>query len=229
MIKYLLVLLILLPIPLVITPIVVYGQCGQEIGCFIPESGGRIYTCYQDGYNDALRNPELNYPYSLKAHAACEQFSSTGALSGDIANPYMRGFVNACEHTAHTSLDRAENRANCEAFAKSKVLQDQQREEKVSLMHQATPINTAGKQSSLSHQIKVWVNAPSPELLSNIQKVVYHLHPTFNPSEMTSDKPDDNFALSLNVWGQFELKATVYFKDGTTIDISRYLSFSSLD
>ena len=82
-------------------------------------------------------------------------------------------------------------------------------------MHQATPINTLGgeqEQGSLSHQVKVWIDAASHQTLSNIQKVVYYLHPTFNPSEIASDNPSDNFAISLNVWGEFEIKATVFSK-----------------
>ena len=82
--------------------------------------------CYQGGYNDALGNPEFKYPYSLKKHDFCEEFSSTSIPAGyRTANPYMRGFIDACEHTANTSSDRAENRATCEAFAESEVLQNQ--------------------------------------------------------------------------------------------------------
>jgi YEATS family len=97
-------------------------------------------------------------------------------------------------------------------------------------MHQATPINTLGgeeEQGSLSHQVKVWIDAASHQTLSNIQKVVYYFHPTFNPSEIASDNPSDNFAISLNVWGEFEIKATVFFKDGSTKGLSRYLLFST--
>jgi hypothetical protein len=44
---------------------------------------------------------------------------------------------------------------------------------------------------------------------------------------MASDNSSDNFAISLNVWGEFEIKATAFFKDGSTKGLSRYLSFST--
>jgi hypothetical protein len=123
------------------------------------------------------------------------------------------------------------NSENIESTFPSRFTDSDFVSEQLSLMHQATPINTLGggeqEQGSLSHQVKVWIDAPSPQTLSSIEKVIYHLHSTFNPSEITKDSPEDNFLLELTVWGQFEIKATVYFKDGSTKDLSRYLSFTS--
>ena len=75
------------------------------------------------------------------------------------------------------------------------------------MTHQATSLKPSGG-NSLTHQVRVWINS-SPVTLSNIQKVVYHLHPTFNPAEITGDKPEDKFAISLSALGEFEIKATV--------------------
>jgi hypothetical protein len=72
--------------------------------------------------------------------------------------------------------------------------------------------------------VNIWVNA-SPQILSQIERVTYYLHPTFRPSVVTRESSDDNFALSLTAWGQFEIKAKAYFKDGQVKDLSRKLGF----
>jgi hypothetical protein len=36
---------------------------------------------------------------------------------------------------------------------------------------------------------------------------------------------EDGFALSMNGWGTFRLRATVTFKDGTTLDLTHDLEF----
>lgn len=97
----------------------------------------------------------------------------------------------------------------------------------VNLTHSATLIPPEARRpefGSNTHQFTIWVQGTDQDL-SSIEKVTYYLHPTFNPSVVTRYSPADNFALAFTAWGQFELKAKVYFKDGQVKDLSRYLSF----
>jgi hypothetical protein len=107
------------------------------------------------------------------------------------------------------------------------VKQSKQPDYQVSLMHAATPLPPGGRPAgfeSNTYRITVWVQATSA-ISSQIERVTYYLHPTFNPSVVTRYSPENQFSLSFTVWGQFELKAKVYFKDGQVKDVSRHLSF----
>ena len=76
------------------------------------------------------------------------------------------------------------------------------------------------------YTIKVWLDTDSSALLDRISKVVYHLHPTFpNPDREISTR-SNNFELKTNGWGQFNLTANVYFKEGEqSLRLSRYIDF----
>jgi transcription initiation factor IIF auxiliary subunit len=83
------------------------------------------------------------------------------------------------------------------------------------------------EQKTLTHSIKVWIVAP-PQTLSQIMKVAYYPQPpeAFINSNTTANSPADNFSVSWVVWGTFDLKAKVFFKDGQVKELSKYLSFS---
>jgi len=57
--------------------------------------------------------------------------------------------------------------------------------------------------------------------------VTYYLHPTISPSVVTRYDLADNFELSFSAWGQFEIRAKIYFKDDRVEDLSTYLAFQS--
>ena len=61
-------------------------------------------------------------------------------------------------------------------------------------------------------QVQVIVDADSDEIISNIEKVIYHLHPSFknNIKEITDREKD--FMIQFRAWGSFNLKAEIYFK-----------------
>jgi transcription initiation factor IIF auxiliary subunit len=69
-----------------------------------------------------------------------------------------------------------------------------------------------------------WVEAP-PQILGSIKNVIYYLHPSFTPSQVTTDLAQDKFAYEFAAWGMFDLKAKVNYKDGQYKEISRYISF----
>ncbi|MDQ7780658.1 MAG: C1 family peptidase [Planctomycetota bacterium] len=64
-------------------------------------------------------------------------------------------------------------------------------------------------------------------LLRQISAVRYFLHPTFSPNVRdVTYGAEYGFPLSTYGWGRFELKATVYFQNGATQDLSHRLDFS---
>ncbi|MGB7662797.1 MAG: pYEATS domain-containing protein, partial [Nitrososphaeraceae archaeon] len=65
---------------------------------------------------------------------------------------------------------------------------------------------------------KIWLNA-SDSVLSKIENVTYYLHPTFNPSVITSYTKENKFIITFTNWGKFDLKAKAYFEDGTVKDL----------
>lgn len=50
--------------------------------------------------------------------------------------------------------------------------------------------------------------------LPNIDEVEYVLHPTFPNRIRRETSARDNFRLESEGWGEFDIAATVYFKDG---------------
>jgi hypothetical protein len=107
------------------------------------------------------------------------------------------------------------------------VVEQRQPEYVVNLMHRAVPVPPAERRpgfESNAYAVTTWVEA-SQQTLEHIARVTYYLHPSFSPSVVTRDSRSDSFRLSFTAWGQFEIKAKVYFNDGTVKDLSRFLSF----
>jgi hypothetical protein len=107
------------------------------------------------------------------------------------------------------------------------VVEQKQPTYQVVLMHKATLIPIEERRpgfESNTRRLTIWV-AGAEQVLSYIERVTYYLHPTFNPSVVTRYSRENQFALSFTAWGQFEIKAKVYFKNGQVKDISRYLFF----
>lgn len=64
----------------------------------------------------------------------------------------------------------------------------------------------------------IWMNA-TDEALSGIDKVVYYLHPTFNPNVITASKQENNFGITFTNWNFSNLYAKVFFTGGTIKDL----------
>ncbi|MBX2871042.1 MAG: caspase family protein [Saprospiraceae bacterium] len=99
--------------------------------------------------------------------------------------------------------------------------------ESIRLTHQATPlpsISNTPKERELSHKIEIKVQAETEDIQS-ITSVTYFLHKSFKRREITVSSAETNFALKLDVWGIFTIRATVLFKDGTQIKLERELDF----
>lgn len=94
----------------------------------------------------------------------------------------------------------------------------------VKLVHTSNQIGRV-RGRRISHEFKIYL-AGNDETLDKIEKVVYHLHPTFRNPDMTNSNREDNFGIGLKVWGQFGISADIYKKDGTKITLTRYLDFN---
>lgn len=53
----------------------------------------------------------------------------------------------------------------------------------------------------------------SQDELKNIDHVIYYLHPSFGSSQIVGTDPDNNFARTLEGWGEFLLKTIVILKN----------------
>jgi len=97
-------------------------------------------------------------------------------------------------------------------------------------------------QISLSHRTSFWkmkngrafyhiyitTHAQTQTAKSNIDKVVYHLHPTFKNATRVISTQDNDFLLQTNGWGEFLAKADIYLKDTKTpIKLNRYIELTA--
>lgn len=65
------------------------------------------------------------------------------------------------------------------------------------------------------------------EILNKIDRVVYHLHPSFPVKDITvgEERRQEGFKLDTQGWGIFNIFLDIFLKDGTKITASHYLSF----
>lgn len=98
--------------------------------------------------------------------------------------------------------------------------------ENVQLSHQAEPLPRSPSSSTssqeLTHRIQISIAAEEAEI-TQIESVTYYLHKSFKNNVITVDTAATNFRLSIQVWGTFDVKADVKFKDGVVIKLERYL------
>jgi transcription initiation factor IIF auxiliary subunit len=68
----------------------------------------------------------------------------------------------------------------------------------------------------------VWIDADSAEL-ARIDRVTWHLHPTFPQPVREQTNRGENFRLSTAGWGTFRIRADVDMNDGTKNKLSHEL------
>jgi transcription initiation factor IIF auxiliary subunit len=74
--------------------------------------------------------------------------------------------------------------------------------------------------------IRVQLRCDDPSQLSKVTKVAYHLHHSYHNRIRERTTAADNFELQFNAFGQFHLRAEVYFKDvEESLTLWRYLNF----
>ena len=75
------------------------------------------------------------------------------------------------------------------------------------------------------YKLSIWVDSNSQDLLNKIDKIIYHLHPSFKKPDREIDTLSNKFLLETYAWGQFYLFADVYLKNiSEPIKISRFLN-----
>lgn len=99
-----------------------------------------------------------------------------------------------------------------------------------------------GGQLSLSHRSTFWkmkngrvyyrilitTHTENEDVKSQIEKVIYHLHPTFKNPVRVVATPENDFLLKTNGWGEFVSKAEVYVKHSTDpICLNRYIELKA--
>lgn len=65
----------------------------------------------------------------------------------------------------------------------------------------------------------------SQEELDSVEKVIYHLHPTFPNPVVERTNRSDNFELKSSGWGTFVVRIEVHFKDKHTEELRHRLVF----
>jgi len=99
--------------------------------------------------------------------------------------------------------------------------------ESIRLVHSATlDEKTTSSQGKRYYRILVKVQTSDHSILDKIDRVVYHLHPTFPDPDREIKTRHNYFKLETIAWGQFNLSADVYFKGKTKpLRLFRYLNF----
>lgn len=95
----------------------------------------------------------------------------------------------------------------------------------VYLIHSASAPRTDADGTE-RRELEVIVDADSASILDKVERVVYQLHPTFTDPVRQVTNRKSKFAMRTRAWGQFNLKADVYFKDQPMpLTLYRYLNF----
>lgn len=68
----------------------------------------------------------------------------------------------------------------------------------------------------------VWIDAPAREL-GDVQRVIWHLHPTFPDPVREHTNRDEKFRLETAGWGTFRVRAEVVTKSGETVKLQHEL------
>jgi transcription initiation factor IIF auxiliary subunit len=74
--------------------------------------------------------------------------------------------------------------------------------------------------------IQVELDADDEDTLHKVERVIYHLHPSFpEPNREVKDR-GTHFRLRTRAWGQFNLSADVYFAGrAKPLTLFRYINF----
>lgn len=86
-------------------------------------------------------------------------------------------------------------------------------------------VHGAAKQKS-DYTVKVKLESTNPDAMRSVQKVIYHLHNSFQDPMREVTNGSNGFELSFTAWGQFEIKAYIYVKGKSQpIELRRWLNF----
>jgi transcription initiation factor IIF auxiliary subunit len=74
------------------------------------------------------------------------------------------------------------------------------------------------------YHIGIWLDGEETEL-DQVEKIEYELHQTFKNPLRSSSNRDNKFSITIWTWGQFNIRATIYYKNGETEERQFYLDY----
>jgi transcription initiation factor IIF auxiliary subunit len=74
-------------------------------------------------------------------------------------------------------------------------------------------------------RVRAYISGDDAFIENNVDRVVYHTHPTFPRGMRRIERRNSQgrFSLSLQVWGRFTLRADVYLKNGDNVELAKVL------
>ena len=83
------------------------------------------------------------------------------------------------------------------------------------------------KKGHRHYNIEIWLDGQDSEL-KTIRSVEYILHKSFKNRNRISNKPEENFKISIWTWGIFPMGINIYYNNDTSKKIKYYLRYSVL-
>lgn len=93
---------------------------------------------------------------------------------------------------------------------------------RVEFAYQISDAYTTEMLSDKWYNVKLFIKPKQGFDMKNVEKVVFLLHPTFEPNVIVVDEKS-NFTLNLESWGDFHAMAVVIFKDKSETRLIQYL------
>ena len=73
------------------------------------------------------------------------------------------------------------------------------------------------------YKISLYLESINQFDLKNIKKVIYVLHPTFEPNKIAISSPKEKFNLDIMAWGSFHVMAIVVYHTGEVSKLIKLL------
>ena len=94
------------------------------------------------------------------------------------------------------------------------------------MTHQAVRDSSLDRGGEQYYRLRIAVEADEPEILGDVERVTYHLHPTFRDPDRTSTDPQTGFEIGTAAWGEFNMTAEIFFREGKPkLVVERYINF----
>lgn len=93
------------------------------------------------------------------------------------------------------------------------------------MTHQAVRDSSLDRGGQQYYRLRIAVEADEPEVIEDVEKVVYHLHPTFRDPDRTSTDRQSGFEIGTAAWGEFNMTAEIFFRGGKPkLVVERYIN-----
>ena len=92
------------------------------------------------------------------------------------------------------------------------------------IIHQAETLQPRSSPGSGRYRVRAWIESfDEASVLKEIESVTYRVWDDFRNNTLTTTDLSSNFDLWLNVYGEFPILAFVKMRDGSLIELQRYL------